>query len=145
MEHSEHSGRLQWFVSMTPRPQQRHRHTRCGRTYDPCKELKSEFLKKSFALCPVTNIDTSPIRMSLTFYFARPKSHYKKGKIELTKRAPRCHVARPDVDNCSKLVMDALNGTFYRDDSQIIELHAKKSYCEAGDEGVSVLIEKIMV
>ena len=145
MERSEHGGRLQWFVPMTPKPQQRHRHTRCGRTYDPCKELKSQFLKKSFQLCPVTGVDAGPMQIFLVFYFARPKSHYKKNKHELTKRAPQLHVFRPDVDNCSKLVMDALNGTYYRDDSQICELHAKKSYCEPGDEGVSVLIQKIVL
>ena len=145
MEQSEQGGRLQWFVSMTPKPQQRHRHTRCGRTYDPCKEDKRVFSKQSFEKCPVKTLYEGPLQLFLVFYFARPKSHYKKNKHDLTKRAPPFHVARPDVDNCSKFVMDALNGTYYRDDSQICELHAKKSYCEPGDEGVSVLIQKILV
>jgi Holliday junction resolvase RusA-like endonuclease len=48
------------------------------------------------------------ISVSVTFYFA-------------TKR-------KRDLDNQNKLVLDALTGIAYEDDSQIAELHLKRAY-----------------
>ena len=41
-----------------------------------------------------------------------------EGSLDLTK---------PDVDNVLKLVMDALNGTAWRDDAQVVDVHALKA------------------
>ena len=38
----------------------------------------------------------------------------------------RTLVRSADIDNLSKFVMDALNGTFYHDDRQIVVLRAAK-------------------
>jgi Holliday junction resolvase RusA-like endonuclease len=38
---------------------------------------------------------------------------------------------KPDADNLAKFVLDALNGTYYKDDSQICLLYVEKKY---GDE-----------
>lgn len=35
---------------------------------------------------------------------------------------------KPDVDNCAKAVLDALNGVCYLDDRQVIDLHISKHY-----------------
>lgn len=48
---------------------------------------------------------------------------------------------KPDIDNVVKAVLDALNGVAYRDDTQVIELHVRKSYSEK--PRVEVCIEKI--
>ena len=40
-------------------------------------------------------------------------------------------MGRPDVDNCSKLVLDALNGILWRDDAQICELSVTRRYADA--------------
>lgn len=51
------------------------------------------------------------VEMSLTFYFR-------------TKR-------RRDLDNQNKLILDALSGIVYHDDSQIAGLHLKRAYDNA--------------
>ena len=47
---------------------------------------------------------------------------------------------KPDIDNVVKAVLDALNGVAYRDDTQVVELHVRKSYSEK--PRVEVSIEK---
>ncbi len=48
---------------------------------------------------------------------------------------------RPDIDNLSKAVMDALNEVAYTDDSQIVALDAMKIY--GPDEGVLVCLKTL--
>ena len=48
---------------------------------------------------------------------------------------------KPDIDNIAKSVLDALNGVAYRDDTQVVELHARKLY--SSQPCVMVRIEKI--
>ena len=35
---------------------------------------------------------------------------------------------KPDVDNLSKTILDALNGVLWRDDAQVVDLHITKRY-----------------
>lgn len=116
-------------VPYRPTPQQRHRHTRGGRSYDPCSELKRDFLKLCLAVRQPLGDPwhTCAVECTLVFTFARPKSHCTS-KGALRKSAPAQHVYKPDTDNLAKFVMDALNGTYYRDDSQVVALHVAKRY-----------------
>jgi len=65
-----------------------------------------------------------PIVVELSFQLLRPKSLPKK----VTE-----HIKRPDLENLSKAVLDALKGVVYRDDSQIIELRLRKFYAYEGE------------
>lgn len=61
--------------------------------------------------CPLLG----PLIVQIDFTLERPAT---------TKFAvPAC---KPDIDNLVKGVLDALNGIAYRDDKQVIELHARK-------------------
>ena len=40
------------------------------------------------------------------------------------------HTKKPDCDNMAKIVLDALNGIAYHDDSQIVDLRITKEYGE---------------
>lgn len=63
-----------------------------------------------------------PVQVHLTFYFPRPKAHYRTGKHagELKPTAPVRHIKKPDRDNLDKPVLDCLKELgFYRDDSQV--------------------------
>ena len=119
-------------VPYKPTSQQRHRHTRGGRAYDPCSEQKRDFLR----LCRVVSSPpdpewlSRPVECTIVFTFARPRSHVT-AKGALRKGVPEMHIYKPDADNLAKFVMDALNGTYYKDDSQVHALHAIKRY---GDE-----------
>jgi Holliday junction resolvase RusA-like endonuclease len=115
--------RLEWSVPGKPAPQKRHRYaSRTNHMYDPSAEQKRNFLAESIKACPLPDEPLEgALRMELTFTY----KHLKKRK--------RDHTARPDLDNLSKLVMDALQGAggYFMDDSQVVELVAKKEY---GDE-----------
>ena len=72
--------------------------------------------------------------MSLTvdFHFVRPKSHFTS-KGALTKRAPMFPTARTvgDIEKLCRSVSDALTGVLFDDDSQVVELHARKLYSDS--------------
>jgi len=65
-----------------------------------------------------------PVEVVIDLVFARPQSHLRKNG--LAKDAPR--YPRPDVDNATKAVLDALNGVAWQDDSQVTRLVVEKSY-----------------
>ena len=47
---------------------------------------------------------------------------------------------KPDLDNVVKAVQDALNGVIYKDDAQIVSLHATKKYDM--NPGVEILVKE---
>ena len=117
-------------------PQKRHRLSR-GRVYDPsCHDKKCFLLWCQKMHTPVPQLYSKPLHCKLTFTFLRPKSHCTASGA-LRKAAPKQHVCKPDTDNLAKFVLDALNGVYYKDDSQICLLSVHKKY---GDID-SVLVE----
>jgi len=76
-----------------------------------------------------------PISMQLFFSFPRPMNHFKRdGRIK--DNAPKFYVQRPDFDNLSKAVADALTtlGT-WDDDSQLIDVSVKKNWALGCSQG----------
>jgi Holliday junction resolvase RusA-like endonuclease len=96
---------------------------------DPSQGDKADFLSVCHRHAPDKPIET-PIRLHLTFSFSRPKNHYRANG-EVKPNAPHYHISKPDVDNLIKFIADSLNGVFFRDDSLICEISAKKVYGEA--------------
>ena len=114
-------------VSFVPRPQKRHRYSR-GRMYDPSSADKRHFLTQCLRTqSPSSHLYSCALACHLEFTFVRPKSHVTS-KGALRKSAPAQLVAKPDVDNLAKFVLDALNGTYYKDDSQVCQLFVHKRY-----------------
>lgn len=103
---------------IAPVAQERARMGRGGRFYIPSKsanfkkEVVSQFIRQWIR---------QPLDMALyveiTFCFVKPKT---------VKR--QLHTVKPDVDNCTKILLDALNGYLWKDDSQIVGLSAFKRY-----------------
>jgi Holliday junction resolvase RusA-like endonuclease len=117
-----------------PKAQPRHRHFTRGsfvQTYDPAAKAKETFASILQREAPETPV-SDPISLTLVFYMARPKGHYKTGKNSdmLKDSAPEHHTGRPDLDNLTKFVQDALNKIYYRDDALICALKAIKVYSE---------------
>ena len=52
------------------------------------------------------------------------------GEIKPTKK--------PDIDNITKCILDGLNGVAYRDDTQVVEVSAKKIYAEKAEVKVEI-------
>ena len=118
-------------IPCRPRPQQRHRHARNGRAYDPSSEYKRDFLRvcRTVSAPPTDECFTAPVRCKLVCTFARPRSHLTSTGA-LRKGSPLLHVYTPDTDNLAKFIMDALNGVYYKDDSQVYSLEVLKRYGE---------------
>lgn len=61
-----------------------------------------------------------PVSVTVTTYRALPKSRPKSIKSEPD-------VYKPDADNIAKLVLDALSGVAFYDDSHVVCLHVTKA------------------
>ena len=62
-----------------------------------------------------------PLQVQITVQLLKPKSK--------PKTRPSWPTSKPDADNYAKLVLDALNGVLWRDDSQVVRLFVEKTYC----------------
>jgi len=123
---------INFSIDENPKALKRHRMTWRGgvaRSYDPSAQDKKEFLMMAKKYAPKTPI-LGAISVRIEFYMPRPKNHYRTGKYShlLKADAPMNHTGRPDIDNLLKFVMDALNGVFYKDDSQICQVFTLKQY-----------------
>lgn len=63
----------------------------------------------------------APVLVSLEFHLPRPKSLPKRVTL---------HTKKPDVDKLARGTVDALNGVLFKDDSQVVEVRARKVYAE---------------
>ena len=136
---------LKFIVDENPKPLKRHRMTLTGHVYDPSSKDKMEWLQKAQINCPEEPFE-GPISIDLNFFMKRPKSHFRTGKNShlLKKSAPIYCSQKPDLDNLAKFVLDAMNGSFYTDDAQIIKMTCckvfddKNGYSEItiGKEGI---------
>lgn len=98
---------------------------------DPSAKDKKDLLIMAREQAPDVPIE-GPISLTLKLHFSRPKTHYRTGKFsnELKANPPVFQISTPDIDNCYKLVSDALATVFYRNDSQICMLQVLKLYSD---------------
>jgi Holliday junction resolvase RusA-like endonuclease len=79
-----------------------------------------------------------PVGVALDFRFVRPRGHF--GRRGLRPSAPPEHVVRPDVDKLARAVIDALSEAgVWRDDNQVVQLHARKHYADLAGLAVQVV------
>ena len=80
------------------------------------------------------------VGMDITFYRARPKGHYGTGRnAAVVKDSSPAHpTVAPDVDKLSRSVLDALSGTCYLDDAQVVEKVARKRYAQTDRTEIKV-------
>ncbi len=80
------------------------------------------------------------LELVVVFTFPRPKSHYRTGRHagELKPDAPRYCVTKPDTDKLLRAIGDAVTGICVRDDSQFVEITARKLY---GQPSATVAID----
>jgi len=71
----------------------------------------------------------APLRVEITAYCAIPKSFSKKKAIQARDNQLKV-LSKPDVDNVSKIILDALNEIAYDDDKQVVYLSISKFYSE---------------
>ena len=93
-----------------------------GRTYTPDKTAEAmELIRMAYARKADGRMAEKgvPVRVSITTARGMPKSRPKSLVAEQD-------VFKPDVDNIAKLVLDALNGIAWEDDTQVTTLTVQK-------------------
>ena len=109
----------------------------------PLKKLKQheqylKFLVKMKMHHEGLPITHAPVGLGLIVFYPVP-DRWSKSKQQKAFYRPIRHRMRPDIDNVKKTVMDALNGTFYQDDSQVVELfYVRTLYAQ--EVGVHLLL-----
>ena len=84
-----------------------------------------------------------PLVVHIELYFKRPKCHYKKG--QLRENAPKFVMKTPDVDNCTKFVLDALQPRVIIDDKFVSKIVAEKMWCETDTSQRTVIELRVRV
>jgi Holliday junction resolvase RusA-like endonuclease len=80
-----------------------------------------------------------PLVASMTFTFARPRSHYRTGRNALLLRdgAPPRPAGTPDLSKILRSTEDALTGVVWKDDAQVVEyLRLGKFYAGSAEPSV---------
>ena len=116
-----------------PRPKERPRVTMIAghpKIYTPratqdYEKAVSDAWKKENGHLPFTG----PVTVRIVLGMKIPKSASKAKIKKMLDRQIRPTV-KPDVDNCAKSILDALNGIAYVDDNQIVSLSVRKYYTE---------------
>ncbi len=138
---------ITFFVAGTPKAQPRPRafarkigNTFMARVYDAgtAEEWKSQIALAAREHLPAQPI-AGPVHAHITFLLPRPKGHYNsKGEVRSKNEDPR-HGQKPDVDNLTKAVLDALSQIgMWTDDAQLWNVEVTKLWAgktvEAGAE-----------
>lgn len=109
-------------------------------SYTPDNTILYENLVKAMYLQECQGeqyMDGQPLQAVIEAHFEPPKSVSKKKRAEMLEGLIK-PCKKPDADNIAKVVLDALNGLAYKDDTQICSLTVQKEYRE--QTGVEVYI-----
>ena len=99
--------------------------------YDPSSKDKKQIWLQIARFKPKRPLE-GQIMLFATFYMPRPKKHFRTGKYAniLKDGVPEYHTNTPDLDNLEKFVLDAYQGKFFKNDSQVVKLSSEKVYGE---------------
>lgn len=128
---------MDFIVDGKPQGKQRPRFSRISKTvYTPTKTAKYEKqIAEAYTTAGGRVIpEECYVSVSVHAFFPIPSSYSKKKKQECIEGVQR-PAKKPDMDNILKSVLDALNGTAYIDDKQVIEVIGRKYYDSEGGEG----------
>jgi crossover junction endodeoxyribonuclease RusA len=126
---------LEVFVPGRPAPQGSKRHVGAGilvessKTVGPWRQTVAYTAAQVFVGPPLDG----PLLVRLGFVMPRPAATPKR-------RTPPA-VKKPDVDKLARAVFDALTSVVWRDDSQVVDVHATKRLAELDETpGVHIAV-----
>lgn len=104
-------------------------NTRTGRAYTPGKTKNYEYWIRTFFIEKYPNFIPleNKVKVTIEAFFDIPKCTSKKN-IGLMFKNEICPTKKPDIDNITKIVLDAMNKFAYKDDTQVTELSVIKQY-----------------
>jgi len=83
----------------------------------------------------------TPLSVFLYIRLPIPLSYSKK-RTEACLSGSERPAKKPDIDNVAKAFLDAMNGTVYLDDTQVVELNIKKVYSAVAGVDVAIMEAK---
>lgn len=108
------------------------------RAYTDAKTANAETWVRA---CAVEQAGTTPmlgpVSLTITIAVPVPASWSKKRRADAL-AGVACPTGKPDLDNCLKLIADALNGIVWRDDAQIVRVECRKHYAETAQTVLQV-------
>lgn len=134
-----------YFIVEGLRGKQRPRfNSRTHTTYTPAKTTRFESaVAKAFKVAGGVMIPGDGyVSVRIDSYYSIPKSYSKAKRKECllgTKRPTR----KPDIDNVVKLVLDALNGVAYKDDSKVVHIESWKKFSATGGDYITVEVTEV--
>jgi len=143
---------LSFFVAGLPKAQPRAKARAFGKfaqvynpkTADDWKMIVRHEARRAWEASGDPSPWSGPLRVDLTFYFPRPKDHFRANG-ELKPTAPVWHTAKPDRDNLDKGVLDALTTLgLWSDDKQVCHGFIRKLY-SARPPGCSITIAEALI
>jgi len=125
-----------FVIDGVPTAKGRPRFTSVGgfaRTYTPAKTKNAEGMIEWLAVNAMkqngNTLITEPLIVFIEFRMPIPKS-FSKAKVLSCQCGETVPTVKPDADNLAKTVLDAMNKTVYKDDSQIVDLIIRKRYAD---------------
>lgn len=110
-----------------------------GHAYTPEATKRYEgMIQGAYLLAHGERLD-GPVALDVTACQALPKRAGKAARMAAESGSIK-PLGKPDIDNIVKIVMDALNGYAYQDDTQVVQLDARKEYAA---DGVSRLVVSV--
>ena len=112
-----------------------------GTVYTPTRTKDYETLVEQYFLLKYPRFKPfeGRVQVEISANFEIPKSA-KKTEKELMLENKINPTKKPDIDNIVKIVLDAMNGIAFKDDTQITKLQVEKAY--ATSESVSIKISE---
>lgn len=93
-------------------------------TKDYEKKVKDEYIKHGGKLLE------TPVKVNIIAWHKIPKGTTKKELIEI-RQGLKLPTKKPDADNIAKIILDALNGIAFNDDTQVVKLTIVKKFTES--------------
>lgn len=143
---------VSFFVPTAPQGKARPRvfrnpHNGTVHGVTPAKTRRyEELIRQCFEAAHVSKIACAPIGVRIVARFAVPRSYTKKQRRDIAEWR-LLPTKKPDIDNITKCVLDALNGVAYADDSQVVRVSCEKLYVVDGEdrEGLTITLEEVIL
>lgn len=130
------------FFPFKPKPKGRPRFTRGGHAYTPEKTRDYENLIKDYYKDNSGDYYENAIQIKLVFNMPIPKATTKRVR-KLIDAGVYKFTKKPDIDNITKAVLDALNGVAFEDDSLITKITAEKKYSDSEPGTLMIITEDV--
>ena len=137
---------IEFTVVGEPKGKGRPRFSRVGKFTKTYTDAKTKMYEEKIAnaarlhMYPHEPLET-PLSITLIFHIGVPKSYSKKRTTDCL-TGKEWPTKKPDVDNIAKAFLDAMNGIVYKDDVQVIRLHAYKKY--SIDPHVHITVSEVL-